>query len=416
MSDAKKKAESFLNPEFSPVVFVGPSLSPAEAQRRCPQARILPPIARDDLYAARAKGIKFFLIIDGVFAHRLAIPPSEVVDVIKDGAVVLGASSMGAIRSAECWPVGMRGIGCVYQLFRDGIIESDDEVAVTMDPDNEFTALSVALVNVRYAVKELQSRQLVDQERAGLILTVAQGIFFSERQWSHILRHAGINDSKDQIKKVCQGIDVKRSDAILALNQFSRLIASDEPSHQPQSEHLFLRRTPRYLGHDRFFGIEPSELKFHLLKWLFGSGRYQRYLLGLVVDADEFIKPLKSNQNRSEVIRDRLATILSKLLDNPISFAERAFEELEFLEELDTELIYWYAVWRLAQIRNAAPSKNINDMPMTSTREQIAIAHGYRGWAELTDDIHNGQIFGAIPFDWIQRACEAIALARSIST
>ena len=55
-------------------------------------------------------------------------PPSEVVAALRDGARVLGAASMGAIRAAECWPAGMQGVGAVYSLYRLGVISDDDEV------------------------------------------------------------------------------------------------------------------------------------------------------------------------------------------------------------------------------------------------------------------------------------------------
>jgi len=68
------------------------------------------------------------VIIDGVFHQEPAVPPREILDVLEDGAVIVGASSMGALRAAECWPAGMRGVGTIYRLYRRGALKSDDEV------------------------------------------------------------------------------------------------------------------------------------------------------------------------------------------------------------------------------------------------------------------------------------------------
>jgi hypothetical protein len=46
--------------------------------------------------------------------------------------MIVGASSMGALRAAELDSMGMVGIGTVYQYYRDGIIESDDDVAIVL--------------------------------------------------------------------------------------------------------------------------------------------------------------------------------------------------------------------------------------------------------------------------------------------
>lgn len=73
-------------------------------------------------------------IIDGVFFEDAAVGHREVLEVMKHGITVVGASSMGALRAAELEPFGMIGIGEIFRMYRDGIIESDDEVALMCDP------------------------------------------------------------------------------------------------------------------------------------------------------------------------------------------------------------------------------------------------------------------------------------------
>jgi hypothetical protein len=66
------------------VVFTGPSLEHDWVRRALPDAELLPPAARGDLYAARRRGAAVILLIDGVFTHRLAVSPREIVDVLGD--------------------------------------------------------------------------------------------------------------------------------------------------------------------------------------------------------------------------------------------------------------------------------------------------------------------------------------------
>jgi hypothetical protein len=111
-------------------VYVGPTLDPAAARTILPDAQLMPPIGRGELYRDRLLGFSVFLILDGVFLERLAVSPREIVDVLQDGATVVGASSMGAIRAAECRPAGMHGVGTIYHLYRRGHLTTEDDVAV----------------------------------------------------------------------------------------------------------------------------------------------------------------------------------------------------------------------------------------------------------------------------------------------
>ena len=147
-------AASALNAVASePIVYLGPSLSRREAQAALPGCCIRPPIRRGNLYRDRILRSSVFVILDGVFFQQEAISPREVIDVVRDGALVVGACSLGAVRAAECWPAGMRGLGSIYRLFRRGILLSDDEVALAFEPGGSYRSFSVPLINVRYALR-----------------------------------------------------------------------------------------------------------------------------------------------------------------------------------------------------------------------------------------------------------------------
>src|SRR4051794_35601061 len=113
----------------APVVFLGPTCPAEDVLSILPDAMVVPPVRRGDLYRYRILKHSLFVVIDGVFCTAPAVSPREVVDVLADGATVIGASSMGAIRAADCAPAGAIGIGEVYGLYRRRILSSEDEVA-----------------------------------------------------------------------------------------------------------------------------------------------------------------------------------------------------------------------------------------------------------------------------------------------
>src|SRR5947209_1003668 len=110
-------------PITRPIVFLGPSISLEEARRTLPRADFRPPIRRGDLDGIAPSAVVG--VIDGLFAQTLAISPGEIREAIGNGVAVYGAASMGALRAAEV--PGVIGVGRIYDMYRTGAIERDDE-------------------------------------------------------------------------------------------------------------------------------------------------------------------------------------------------------------------------------------------------------------------------------------------------
>jgi hypothetical protein len=115
-------------------IFVGPSLFGCAIEKR-PQELWLPPVRCGDVVAVVAQHHpKKILIIDGFFHQVLSVWHKEIIYALLKGIVVIGASSMGALRAAELWRYGMLGVGKIFQMFRDGE-EDDSLVALTCNPE-----------------------------------------------------------------------------------------------------------------------------------------------------------------------------------------------------------------------------------------------------------------------------------------
>ena len=170
------------------IVFLGPSLEQAAAEKIL-TAEYRPPAKRGDITKAVAEGAAIICLIDGVFHQDNAVAHREILSAVKKGVKVVGASSMGALRAAEMDTLGMVGIGEVYRMFRDGELESDDEVALVFDPETGFS-LSEPLVNIRFTLKEAERQGIINaQDHAGL-LAAARSVFYPSRTYPAIVAAA----------------------------------------------------------------------------------------------------------------------------------------------------------------------------------------------------------------------------------
>src|SRR5216110_1776771 len=114
-------------------IFTGPTISAGEAKLEL-EAIYLPPAAEGDVYRAALHRPQAIGIIDGYFQSVPAVRHKEILWAMAKGIHVFGSASMGALRAAELWPFGMEGVGRVFGAYRDGLIEDDDEVALTHGP------------------------------------------------------------------------------------------------------------------------------------------------------------------------------------------------------------------------------------------------------------------------------------------
>ncbi|HXW07384.1 MAG TPA: TfuA-like protein [Vicinamibacterales bacterium] len=170
-----------------PVIFLGPSLPLAEAQRELPDGVFLPPIRRGGLLPLLDDPPSAIGIVDGEFFQSFAISTQEILLYLERGVPVFGASSMGALRAVELEPHGMVGVGEVFEMFRDGRLEADDEVAMTFCPET-LRPLSEPMVNFRVALAQGCREGLLSRRECRLLTMRLKAAYFPERTVPRLFR------------------------------------------------------------------------------------------------------------------------------------------------------------------------------------------------------------------------------------
>src|SRR5271154_4999719 len=96
---------------------------------------------------------------------------------------------MGALRAAELHSFGMVGFGRIFVWYRDGVLDGDDEVALTYGPaELGYVPLSEPLVNIR-ATLELAVPELMTILEHDRLIEHCKTLYFPKRSFD-MLRHA----------------------------------------------------------------------------------------------------------------------------------------------------------------------------------------------------------------------------------
>jgi hypothetical protein len=126
-------------------------------------------------------------LIDGYFLLDYPPTPIEVYQlIVRHNTVVIGSSSIGALRAVELEKFGMIGIGKIFELFKYGKLDADDEVAVTFSQDL-YQLQSEAMVDIRYNLYLSLRKGVIDKETKYAITKVAKNIYFPFRTYQNIV-------------------------------------------------------------------------------------------------------------------------------------------------------------------------------------------------------------------------------------
>lgn len=202
------------------IIFTGPTLSSAEG-REILDATFRPPVACGDLYREALAGPKAIGIIDGYFQNVAAVWHKEILWALSQGIQVFGGASMGALRAAELAPFGMTGLGRIFEGYRDGLLEDDDEVAVIHGPPElDFRPLSEALVNIRCSLTAAARDHAISGATCKALLDIGKALFYRDRTYQRILE-IGLDQgcAAEEVEALRRwldqgAIDQKRDDAL----------------------------------------------------------------------------------------------------------------------------------------------------------------------------------------------------------
>ncbi|MEM1300129.1 MAG: TfuA-like protein [Pseudomonadota bacterium] len=219
------------------VVFAGPSTSGVDLSAY--NVDIRGPVRQGDVWRAIRDGATAVGIIDGYFEGVPSVWHKEILWALSEGIPVLGASSMGALRAAEMDAFGMIGVGAIYEWYRDGVIEDDDEVALVHGPaEIGSPALSVPMVNVRATCAAAEAMGM----DTGDVITVAKAQFYKGRTWDSVLTAAALSaTTADWLRH--NEVDQKRLDALALLELIGRDLPAPSVEEPFENTSLWVRAT-----------------------------------------------------------------------------------------------------------------------------------------------------------------------------
>jgi hypothetical protein len=162
------------------VLFVGPSLFGQDLDLTGITVR--PPARQGDIAKAVFDGATAIGLVDGYFDAVAAPWHKEILFALSRGVAMLGASSMGALRAAECASFGMLPVGSIARAYCDGALDDDAAVALTHGPSElGYPPLTEPLVNVQPTLERLFSLKLLSETEYTQCWARARRLYFKDR-------------------------------------------------------------------------------------------------------------------------------------------------------------------------------------------------------------------------------------------
>ena len=159
--------------------------------------------------------------------------------VMAQGVHVFGAAGLGALRAAELDSFGMRGTGWIYQAFRDGTLDRDDEVAVSHAAAGDgYRPLSEAMVNIRRTLRAAQDQGIISVATLGALVAAGAALFYRDRTWPDLLGAAETaradRGELDALRRWLPAgrIDQQAADATAMLREMRGFLAGDPAPRQ----------------------------------------------------------------------------------------------------------------------------------------------------------------------------------------
>lgn len=238
------------------VVFLGPTL-PVDEAKRIVDGVYLGPVSQGDVYRASRQRPDAIAIVDGYFNQVPAVWHKEILWALASGIRVFGSSSMGALRAAELEHFGMVGVGKIFEAFRSGELEDDDEVALLhASVEDGYLPITEAMVNVRATLLEAERQGVLRPASRVVLEETMKRLNYTSRCYQTMVALAAESHAVDPeelevfVRWLPTGrVDQKAADAIHMLQCVKQALSSAEPPSPVQFDFAYtavfdeLRRT-----------------------------------------------------------------------------------------------------------------------------------------------------------------------------
>jgi hypothetical protein len=130
----------------------------------------------------------------------------------------------------------MKGVGRIFEAYRDGILTDDDEVAVLHGPEElGYPAVTEAMVNIRATLEKGVTEGVLDSALAARVMEMGKNLFYKARNWDAVLRVTASRATPPitPIDLVAwlreEQIDQKRTDALGMIRAIRAHLATEIP-------------------------------------------------------------------------------------------------------------------------------------------------------------------------------------------
>ncbi|WP_370942425.1 TfuA-like protein [Amycolatopsis sp. cg5] len=258
-----------------------------------PEAVLHPPAAHGDLLRLGCAAGDVVVLVDGYYHHHASVRHKEVLALLSAGVRVVGCASMGALRAAELYPYGMTGNGVVFRMYRDGVVDADDEVAVTHGEGPDYRKFSVPLVTIRHLAEVARTAGVVSDAEARAVVESARKLHYTERTWPR-LRASGLAEVVARLEEFAvahpAAADVKVADTLDTLTKIARreiVPAGETPewARTPDWRNRFLDEWRTRFSVTEIDGVEVSRadvIRYHQLYAGDFPARWRKFALGQI--------------------------------------------------------------------------------------------------------------------------------------
>lgn len=190
-------------------------------------------MSHGSFFASEIESGDVAVVVDGLYHHGLGPRHKEYLYALDRGVTVIGAASIGALRALELGAYGMRGFGVVHQLYRAGVFDGDDAVAVAHEADAPYASLSVPLANLYTAAQAARAAGVLETGGVDDVVSALRCEYYPTRTHArviHVLRHTGrprmARWYERQLDDDPYAFDQKREDCLGAIGAARHLVAA----------------------------------------------------------------------------------------------------------------------------------------------------------------------------------------------